>query len=185
MSHRITITAATGDNSTTSSSETCTDATTTASGDAESDIDIANTDDEEEDEEDDDSIGSLVDFVKDEIEPDTAPSLLSDVNPANIVTGKRKRAAVQRYTDEDFAALMLHGVPASQVAAVFASDTEDEEASPNKVTFVETSEEDDSFNTSDAENEALELDAEEDTEEEEDNEEDEYVDDDEDDGGDL
>ena len=94
------------------------------------DIDMNQHDDEleeeEEEEEDDGSVGSLKDFVL----PDTVPvekaeavrNPLVDVDPQNIVTGKRVRKPTQRYMPRKYLEYMLDGVPAEEFEAALGKD---------------------------------------------------------------
>ena len=63
----------------------------------------------------DDSVGSLEDFVTDAIIPDTAPNPTVDIDPANIVSGKRIRKPVRRYVDRHYLQLILSDVPPEEV----------------------------------------------------------------------
>jgi hypothetical protein len=83
------------------------------------DIDLNTEDDEEEESDSDDSIGSLVNFVSDEIVKDTSRNR-SDVDPTNIVDGKRTRKPIQKYVDENIHKWLLHRSTLQEVASVLA-----------------------------------------------------------------
>lgn len=105
------------------------------SGEDDASEDIGSQDTEDDDESDDDSVGSLDQFVTDEIVP-MAPEErhVSEVSTANIIVGKRtRRPAPKPYQDPDFMRLMLDDVPKDEIAVALgvasASSSDSDDAS--------------------------------------------------------
>ena len=89
--------------------------------------DLGSQDTSDDDESDNDSLGSLEDFVSDEIVP-VAPDEpdVSDVSTANILVGKRtRRPAAAPYRDPEYARLFLEDVPVEEIAVALGTAKED------------------------------------------------------------
>ena len=136
---------------------------------------------EVESSEDDNSVGSLKDFIDDKIVKVKGRNS-SDVDVANVVTGKRVRKMVQKYVDEDYLNLMLEDVPDEEKEIAVASPTS---SGPNSPRDTESDEEDyqqdDDEDDDDEEDEDDEEEDEEDYDDDEDDDEEDEDDDDEDD----
>ena len=89
---------------------------------------------------------SLHEFLADDSEPipiTNTPSLITEVNPANIVEGKRIRKTTQRFVPANLAALMLEDVPPEEVHAALGLDEVESEESDDDDDDDEASLEDD------------------------------------------
>lgn len=146
------------------------------------DVDDAD-DDEAEDDEDDEDAGSLVDFIVDDSEdddddkdgdedgdaeeeedggtpsgPDALKRELDDIDPRNIVSGKRTRRSTafydrQVFQSDEYRRMVLEDVPEDELHAAVAEESESEDADASDAS-------DDSFEPSDAESDDASDDAE-------------------------
>jgi len=104
---------------------------------AETQADISDTDMEtdgeeivsEELSEDSDSVGSLADFLQEDIVV-VPKDGNGGVDPANILQGKRNRRPTQKYVPRNYAELMLDDVPADEAAAALGQGITSSEDSP-------------------------------------------------------